>query len=316
MLTPARLSIALLAFALSLPAAEPLHLYQSVEPYMGTLISIKLYAPTESQAKAAFRAAFDRIAQLDDTLSDYKPESELNRVSRSAVRQPLKVSADLFRVLEAAQDIATRSGGAFDVTVGPVVQLWREARKHRQPPDPDMLDAALSHCGFRKLHLDKSAQTVMLDQEGMQLDVGGIAKGYAADEALAVLKNLGIESALVAASGDIACGNAPPDRAGWSVSIPGSKTPLELANAAVSTSGDSEQYLEANGKRYSHIVDPLTGIALTNRMTASVVAPHGIEADPIATAICVLGEYRGRRFAAAFPGVTVYTKSASQKTSN
>ena len=283
--------------------------FQAAEPHMGTLAGIKLYARDEQQAKTAFRAAFDRIAQLDEILSDYKPSSELNRIGRTALHRPVKVSGDLFRVLAASQKLAAESGGAFDVTVGPVVRLWREARKEQQLPDPDMLDAALSHCGYRKLHLDEAAHTVTLDEDGMQLDLGAIAKGYAADEALDVLKRLGIRSALVAMSGDIALGDAPPGQRGWKIAIAASDKVLELANAAVSTSGDSEQYLEANGKRYSHIVDPGTGIALTNSLTITVVAPHGIFADPLATTISVLGERQGRQLAAKHAGVSVYIES-------
>src|SRR5581483_4813388 len=145
------------------------------------LVEIRLYASGEQQAKAGFKAGLERIAQLDDILSDYKPESELNRISRSAVGHPEKVSDDLFRTLQAAQKLAQASGGAFDVTVGPVVRIWREARREHQMPDGDMLDAALSHCGYRKLHLNATAHTVTLDEDGMQLDLGGIAKGYAAD---------------------------------------------------------------------------------------------------------------------------------------
>ncbi|HLJ49935.1 MAG TPA: FAD:protein FMN transferase [Bryobacteraceae bacterium] len=293
-------SVWLLALApLCAQAVEP-HLFEAVEPHMGTLFSIKLYAETEQQAKSAFRAAFDRVAQLDDILSDYKPESELNRVSSSAVHHPMKISGDLFRVLAASQSLAERSGGAFDVTVGPVTRMWREARRQKQYPDPDALDAALAHCGYTKLHLDERARTVLLDQDRMQLDVGGIAKGYAADEALAVLKRLGIQRALVAAGGDLAFGGA------WKIAIAASDSAVELNNAAVSTSGDSEQYLEANGKRYSHIVDPSTGIALTTSITVSVVAPHGIVADGLATAISVLGETAGRKLAKRYADVQVF----------
>jgi len=295
-------------------AARPF--FEAAEPHMGTLVGIKLYARNELQAKTAFRAAFDRIAQLDEMLSDYKPASELNRISRTALRRPVKVSDDLFRVLAAAQQLAEDTGGAFDVTVGPVVSLWREARKERHLPDPDLLDAALSHCSYRKLHLDKAAQTVTLDEEGMQLDVGGIAKGYAADAALDVLRRLGIRSALVAASGDLAFSDAPPGHRGWKVAIAASDSVLELTNAAVSTSGDSEQYVEANGKRYSHIIDPATGIALTNSTTVTVVAPRGIVADPLATAISVLGEHQGRKLAAKHAGVAVYIRGSSATVSS
>lgn len=305
-------AIAALAALFFVPVATPgeLRLYKAVEPHMGTLVEIRIYSPDEATAKTAFRAAFDRIAQLDGILSDYKPESELNRVSRSAVGASVKVSGDLFRVLEAAQQLAVASHGAFDVTVGPVTRIWREARKTRQMPDWDLLDAALSHCGYRKLHLDAAARTVKLDEGGMQLDVGGIGKGYAADQALAALRRLGMNRALVAMSGDLAFGDPPPGHAGWKIALAAKDGAMELRNAAASTSGDAEQYLEANGKRYSHIVDPITGIAVTNELTVSVVAPHGVLADGLATAICVLGEKRGRALAAKYRGIEAFIRGS------
>ena len=163
----------------------------------------------------------------------------------SAVGKPVKVSADLFRVLAAARQLAEETDGAFDVTLGPVTVLWRQARREHRLPAPDALREALQRSGYRKLHLDAAARTVTLDQAGMRLDLGGIGKGYAADAALAALAELGIRRALVAASGDLAIGDPPPGRKGWSVGIDspdrargGFARVLDLCNAAVSTSGD------------------------------------------------------------------------------
>lgn len=267
---------------------------------MGTLARIKLYATDETQAKAAFRAAFDRIAQLDATLSDYKPDSELNRICHSAVRRRVPVSADLFTVLLASQELAESTGGAFDVTLGPVIRLWREARRTGWLPDAAVLRGASARCGYRKLHLNAADRTVTLDEAGMQFDVGGIAKGYAADAALAVLREMGIRSALVALSGDLAFSDPPPGQTGWRIGIDSIDTAasdftrvLELSNAAVSTSGDSEQHLDAGGERYSHIIDPTTGAALTRSITVTIIAARGIIADGTATAVSVLGADRG-----------------------
>jgi len=266
--------------------------FEAVEPHMGTLFRIKLYAADERQAKAAFRAAFDRVRDLDAILSDYKPDSELNQISQS----PIGVSEDLFRVLAASQKLAEQTGGAFDVTLGPVIRLWREARKNNRLPDTEALREAGSRCGYRKLHLDAANRTAAFDHPGMQLDVGGIAKGYAADEALAALKRIGIRSALVAASGDLAFSDAPPGQRGWKIGVGSSGRVLELSNAAVSTSGDAEQHLDADGKRYSHIIDPATRMGLTTGITVTIVAPHGIDADGISTAVSVLGPERGKKF--------------------
>ncbi len=267
--------------------------FEAAEAHMGTLVRITIYAENDS----AIQPAFARIAELDQELSDYKPDSELNRVCRAAHARPVRVSGDLYRVLEAAQKLAARSGGAFDVTIGPVTHLWREGKL----ADPQ----TLARVGWRNLVLRD--HSVFLKLERMQLDLGGIAKGYAADEALKILAALGVKRALVAVSGDIAAGDAPPGKSGWTIrSDPGGRL-LSLRNAAVSTSGDTEQFLESGGKRYSHIIDPKTGLGLTDRIAVTVVARRGLDADPLATAISVLGEARGRAMAARYyPGAKVF----------
>jgi FAD:protein FMN transferase len=265
------------------------HLYEAVEPHMGTLVQIKLYARDQAQAQHAFRAAFGRIAQIDAALSDYQPNSELNRICRQAVGRPVRVSEDLFAVAASAQQLARDTDGAFDITSGPLTHLWREARKRQHVPDAAAIEAARRRCGYRKLHIDPVRHTLDLDSPDMQLDVGGIAKGYAADQVLAVLSELGIRSALVAASGDLAFSGAPPGEPGWRIGIDALAAPLVLTHAAVSTSGSSEQHLDAGGKRYSHIIDPKTGMGLSADTTVTVVARHGIDADAAATAISVLG---------------------------
>jgi thiamine biosynthesis lipoprotein len=274
--------------------AGELHRYEAVEPHMGTLFRIELYAPDEATARGAFRAAFSRIHDLDQTLSDYQPDSELNRICVTAVGWPVKVSDDLFKVLEASQEIAAKTGGAFDVTLGPVIRLWRQARQLHRLPDPDQLRQAASRCGYRKLHLDAAARTVELDQAGIQLDVGGIAKGWAAEAALQRIGQLGIRSALVAASGDLAFSDAPPGQHGWKIGLGSEDRVALLSNCAVSTSGASEQFLEVAGTRYSHIIDPATSLGLTRDITVTVVAPHGAVADSLALALSVLDSTRGR----------------------
>ena len=266
--------------ALLVIAAARAERFEAVEPHMGTLVRIVIHAADSS----AMAPAFARIRELDQELSDYKPDSELNQVCRTAHDRPVRVSGDLFRVLEAAQKIAGESDGAFDVTIGPVTHLWRQGRM----PDPE----TLHRCGWRNLVLRD--HTVLLKLPGMQLDLGGIAKGYAADEALATLRARGIKSALVAVGGDIAIGDAPPGQQGWRIGLEPVGGELLLHNAAVSTSGDTEQFREIGGVRYSHIIDPKTGRGITSRIAVTVVARRGLEADPIATAISVLGEERGR----------------------
>jgi thiamine biosynthesis lipoprotein len=267
---------------------------------MGTLVKITVYAQDEDAARAAFKAGFGRIRELDDTLSDYKPGSELNRVTAAAVRKAVPVSRDLFTVLAASQELAAATEGAFDVTQGPVIRLWREARRTKQVPDDAALGAAADRGGFRKLHLDAARRTVLLDDERMALDVGGIAKGYAASEALDAIGRTGVRSALVAVSGDLAFSDAPPDARGWRISlhdVPGEAAGVpaiaELSHAAVSTAGADEQHLDATGRRYSHIIDPRSRMGLTENLTVTVIARSGLAADGLDTAVSVLGIERG-----------------------
>jgi thiamine biosynthesis lipoprotein len=300
-------SSAALALLLTGATLQP---YEAVEPHMGTLFSIKLYAVNEQQAKDAFKAVFARVAQLDATLSDYRADSELSLVT--ATTTPTHISEDLFSVLAKGQWLSEQTDGAFDVTLGALTHLWRQNRRARSLPEAAVLKEALARSGFRHMHLDIASHTVRFDVSGMQLDVGGIAKGYAADEALTVLLNLGIKSALVAASGDLAFSGPPPGEKGWKVGIDALDRALVLANAAVSTSGSSEQNFAVNGLRYSHILDPKTGLGLTTDITTTVIAPHGIDADGMATAINVLGPERGLAFIDKQAGVAAVLATKQQ----
>lgn len=263
---------------------------------MGTKFRIVLYAPTKETADKAAKAAFARVEALNKMMSDYMPESELMKLCKKSEKKiagPVKVSDELFYVLSKAQEVSTLSEGTFDVTVGPIVRLWRQVRKDRELPDTEVLEAAMKRVGYKKVQLDSKEKTVTLTVPGMQLDLGGIGKGYAADEALQAIGKFGITSALVAASGDIAVSKAPPGRDGWRIDIaplPGAKErrQLVLADAAVSTSGDSEQFVEIAGVRYSHIVDPRTGIGLKGRRSVTVVAKQGIYADSLTKMASIL----------------------------
>jgi thiamine biosynthesis lipoprotein len=288
--------------------SQPLRRFEYRQPHMGTMMRIVLYGPLESDAKQAANAAFARIAALDETLSDYRDSSELMRVSQAAGGPPVPVSADLFRVLHAAQALARSSGGAFDVTAGPLTILWRAARRQRALPDADDLQRARVLVGDAKMELDEARQTVRLRDAGMQLDVGGIAKGFAADEAAAVLAARRFKRVLVAAGGDIVAGDPPPGRDGWVVAVvglgPSAVGSVTLRNQAVSTSGDAEQHFEANGVRYSHIVDPRTGQALVGRSSVTVIARNGISSDSLATALSVMETRAGLRLVDGIKGAS------------
>ena len=276
-----------------------------VEPHMGTLFRIVVYS-VDSPAAAA-RAAFAHVAELNRTFSDYDETSELSRLCRQPAGTPVPVSADLFSILQISQDLAAKTDGAFDVTLGPVIRLGREARRTRKLPGSAALAAARAASGFAHLRLDPAAQTVTLLRPGMALDLGGLAKGYAADAALAVLTRLGFPAAMVSASGDLALGDPPPGKPGWAVELApfgdaaDPRTTLVLARVGISTSGDAEQFTEIGGARYSHIVDPATGLGLTRSVAITVVAPRATLSDALATAGCVLDPAAAQRLADGWP---------------
>ncbi|HVQ29818.1 MAG TPA: FAD:protein FMN transferase [Vicinamibacteria bacterium] len=279
--------------------------YEFAAAHMGTTARIVLYAMGRSEAEAAAQAAFARIGELDARLSDYRADSEVSLLGQGAGGPAVALSHDLLAVLARAQEIARRSDGAFDVTVGPLSRLWRRARRLAELPSSEDLQAALALVGHDALSLDTAARSARLERPGMRLDLGGIAKGYAADEALRTLRGHGFERALVTLGGEVVAGSPPPGRDGWTVAVatPGAaRAPLSLREAAASTSGDAEQWVEIGGRRYSHIFDPRTGRALEGRRSVTVVAREGILADALATALSVLGPAHGRAVVESFPG--------------
>jgi len=287
------------------PEARPaLQRIEVSEPRMGTLARVVLYAASEIEGKAAARAALDRVAALDARLSDYRDDSEVAALSRAAAAVPIAASDDLIALLQASEDLARRTGGAFDVTAGRLTHLWRRARRVNVLPTSADVEVARAAGGHRHLRVDAARHTVTLTQPGVELDLGGIAKGYAADEALRAIRARGIGAALVALGGDIAAGDPPPGRAAWSVAVPrlvadrsasGATEPywIALAHAAVSTSGDAEQWMTAGGVRYSHVLDLRSGWPLTGRRSTTVVARRGMDADALSTAIGILDDAAG-----------------------
>lgn len=288
--------------------------FEFSQPQMGLPFRMVLYAADAPAADAAARAAFARIAELNGILSDYDTDSELSRLSRTAGDgRAIPLSADLWLVLERAQKIAAETDGAFDITVGPCVSLWRKARREKKLPRPELLAESLKAVGWQKLKLDANARTATLLVPDMRLDLGSIAKGYAIDEALHVLRKQGINSALVTGGGDMAAGDPPPDRKGWRITL----APLDvtnapparhvlLTNAGLGTSGDLFQHVEIDGRRYSHIVDPKTGFGLTDHSLVTVIAKDCITANTLATAISVLGPDAGMKLVERTSGAAAH----------
>ncbi len=284
---------------------------------MGTQFSLRIWATPEetAAAKAAADAAFDRIAALERVFSDYQVDSEITLLTTHPPGEKIPISADLFQILVKTENLSRETDGAFDITLGPMIRLWRQARKNHRLPTAERIAQARERSGWQKLELDRETPAVTLTALHMQLDFGGIVKGYSADEALAILKQRGFTRSLVAASGDIVVGDPPPGEDAWRIGIRSldavlandPKHPLTgaapLANAAISTSGDTQQAVTIDGVRYSHIVDPKTALGLTHRIAVTVIGPDATTTDSLATTVSVLGRERGLAFVEARPGV-------------
>ncbi len=282
-------------------ATEPLERFRFQQVHMGVDFTLIFYAADQQAANLAAEAAFQRIADLDSTLSDYNPDSELSKLSRTAGSgREIPLSDDLWRVLVAAEQLSVRTEGAFDVTVGPLVRLWRRARRQHELPSKQRINDALAALGHQHIRFYPDRQAVVLSRSKMRLDLGAIAKGFATDEALLALRASGCPRAMVDGSGDLSIGDPPPGAEGWKIAIASRdeesdqpKPRLSLSNCGVATSGDVYQFVEIDGQRYSHIVDTRTGLGLTTPSTVTVVAADGMMADSLASAVSVLGPESG-----------------------
>jgi thiamine biosynthesis lipoprotein len=277
---------------------------------MGTQFNVIFYAPDSLTAQRANTAVNARMDSLNYVMSDYMDGSEINRLSQMAGSGNwIPVSADLFNVLKKAQTIARLSNGRFDPTVGPLSLLWRRAVRRKEFPTKAERRRARRAVGYRLMDLDSVTRSVRLRRAGMRLDVGGIGQGFAVDEAERVFRQYGIQSALVDIGGDILASNGPPATAGWRVGIGSSKagdsdtTTILLKNAAITTSGDTYRFLEHNGRRYSHIMDPRSGLGLRHFVRATVWAPDGYRADALTKVFSVAGLRKSRQLIKRFPGV-------------
>jgi thiamine biosynthesis lipoprotein len=293
------------------PGTGGLGRFEYVQVHMGTRARLVVWAKDEETAVEACSAAYRRVAELEQICTDYRKSSELMQLCAKAGGPPVKVSDELFFVISKAVEKSRFTNGAFDITVGPYVALWREARKTGKLPAREEIEKARALVGYEKIILDPENQTVRLTVSGMKLDLGAIAKGYAGDCALAVLHSYGINSALFEAGGNIVVSDAPPGSYGWVIEVvndrPSSRSKkIFVKNAAVSTSGDTEQHVEIDGRRYSHIVDPKTGIGLTNRNYVTVVAKDGVTSDGLSTAACVMGAEEFRFVLPKYPGTKAY----------
>lgn len=275
---------------------------------MGTVVEVTVAHQSEETARTAMGAAFDEIERIDLLLSGHRSQSLVSKINNEGALRPVPVGPELYPLFVAARGYGRESDGAFDVTVGVVSRIWK-FEPGGVVPDPAEAARALAKVGYDGLLLDDSAQSVGFARDGMAIDLGAIAKGWAVDRAIDRLKSLGIESAIIDAGGDLRLIGTRPGKRSWRIGIQHPReqgsliASLDLADTAVVTSGDYERFFVADGVRYHHILDPATGRPASGCRSVTVIAPTAMEADACATAAFVLGPQRGIAFLRARPGV-------------
>ena len=273
---------------------------------MGTFAHIVAVAKDTGTAKRCVQAALEEIRKVDDLMSDYKSDSEISRVNREAGERAVKVSESTYEVLQRSVEFSEMTGGAFDITVGPLVALFREAKENKVAPSEEQIAQARSKVGFEKLKLDSENKTVQFSDKGMLLDLGGIAKGYAIDKAIEAAQRNGAIGAMVDIGGDVRCFGLPPEgKDHWLIGLQDPKSAIEgigggelqlvlkVTNAAVATSGDYQQFVFIEGKHYSHIIDRRTGTSAEGLSSVTIIADNATDADALATSLSVMGTEKG-----------------------
>ncbi|HXX56794.1 MAG TPA: FAD:protein FMN transferase [Thermodesulfovibrionales bacterium] len=267
---------------------------------MDTIVTISVAAESEDKAEKAIESGFAEIDRLDRMLSFFSESSELSRINRNAGVAPVSVSPETLEVMQRALYTSAKTGGAFDVTIGPESSQWDFYKKKK--PDDDVIRERLSLVDYRQIQINGIKSTIFLPKKGMLADLGGIAKGYAADRAVEEMKRRGIRAGLVAVAGDIRAFGRKPGGSGWKVGIrnPRAKgkddeimATMELDDMAISTSGDYERYFIVDGERYHHILDPKTGYPARGCRSVTVVARDGVNTDSFSTGVFVLGPEKG-----------------------
>jgi thiamine biosynthesis lipoprotein len=280
--------------------------FQREEAIMGTRVAVELWSEDRALAERAMDAVIAEMRRTDELMSTYKPESQLSQVNAHAHERPVQVDPDIIEVVERSFEVSRMSGGAFDITYASVGYLY-DYRAHQKPTDAQIA-AALPGVDYRKVQVDREAHTIRFLREGVRIDLGGIAKGYAVDRAVQHLRELGIRHAMVNAGGDT---RLLGDRRGkpWMVGIRDPRSAgrvvmrVPLADEAISTSGDYERYFEEDGVLYHHILVPSTGRSARGVRSATVIGPDATLTDGLSTTLFVLGVERGMQLIARLPGV-------------
>jgi FAD:protein FMN transferase len=275
---------------------------QHAREVMGTLAEITAVADDQDTASHAVQTAYQRLDQLEQLMSTYKPNSEISRLNRLSAGQSMKLSSDTFRVLQKSLCVAEQSGGAFDITCRPLLNLWKEAAQNDHLPDKYKLKQTLEHIGSHYLRLNPEDQSVTVMIDGLQVDLGGIAKGYGLDAAAETMQKVGATSGLVNVGGDVLAFGRRSDGRHWTIGIrnafgPGLMGKLKVTNRAVTTSGIQQRFYNIKGERYSHIIDPRTGLSAEQAPSVTVIADQAIDADAWATVFSVLSVEEGKKLA-------------------
>ncbi len=309
-----KISLLLLSFLCaysSVQAADSLVRYEASHHAMGTVFTVVAYGSNSAYLGEVVEEAFQEIDRLDEEMSNYKPQSELSAINREAYRQKVIVNPELFKLLEDSFRYSKESGGAFDITVGPLMKSWGFFRGQGRLPSSSELAQVLKRIGYQHVTLDAATRTIRFDQPGIEIDLGAIAKGYAVDRVVKILGADGIKRALVSSgTSSIYALGSPPDEDGWKVSV---RDPLNrkkaacvlrLQNLALSVSGDYEKFFKLGGKTYAHIMDPHTGMPVENMLMTVVVSRSGSASDALSTLFFVEGVKRSRDYLDHHPGVT------------
>jgi len=311
----------------SIRSKQQFQMDSGYRPVMGTFARIVAVAKDANSAKKCIESALAEINKVDELMSDYKDDSEISLVNKDAFNQPVKVSESTFEVLQKSIEFSKLSDGAFDITVGPLVDLWHRAGEANAVPAEDELQQARSKVGYEKLILDASEMTVKFAVDGMRIDLGGIAKGYAVDKAVQAIQNCGAIGAMVSIGGDIRCFGTPSGgKNSWLIGLQnpnenfefpvGTGAPLlvlKLKDSAVSTSGHYWRFEQIQGKKYSHIIDTKSGYSSDKLASVTIIAKDATANDALATAVTILGAEKGLALIEKLPQTEAILITAQNK---
>ena len=283
------------------------NLYKFHQVAMGTVIEITLVGDNEEAANKAALRAFQEVKRIEQLMSPWIESADVFRINQSSGKERVKISNETLEVIKKAQEISELSDGRFDITVGPLAELWRKAREKKIPPSAEEVKEKLGLVNFKNIEMDREGK-VFLKKKGMAVDLGGIAKGYAVDRAFELLKSLGYKDLIVNAGGDLRVGGLKNNQP-WSIGIQHPRESqnflarISISDMAVATSGDYERFFIYEGRRYHHIFNPKDGFPTDDCQSVTVLCKEGMMADALATAVFVLGPEKGYALCQKLEGV-------------